>query len=92
MNETESYPATGDPRSPEERRFLCPECDTVKLPRQQDFDWANRQLPVGITREDVCIWTQDSDGTTESRVSEKDLCTEFDGWFAVVSYVQAARI
>ena len=55
-------PTTDDPRSPEERRFLCPECDTVKLPRQEDFDWANRQLPVGITREDVCIWTQDSDG------------------------------
>lgn len=54
--------AFDDPRSPEERRFLCPDCETVKLPRQQDFDWADRQLPAGITRQDVCIWTQDSDG------------------------------
>lgn len=55
-------PSFDDPRSPEERRFLCQDCETVKLPRQQDFDWADRQLPAGITRQDVCIWTQDSDG------------------------------
>ena len=55
-------PSFEDPRSPEERRFLCPDCETVKLPRQQDFDWADRQLPDGIARQDVCIWTQDSDG------------------------------
>lgn len=55
-------PSFDDPRSPEERRLLCPDCETVKVPRQQDFDWADKQLPAGITRQDVCIWTQDSDG------------------------------
>lgn len=46
-------PSFDDPRSPEERRFLCPDCETVKLPRQQDFDWADRQLPAGVTREEM---------------------------------------
>lgn len=55
-------PRFDDPRSPKERRFLCPDCETVKLPRQKDFDWADKQLPADITRQDVCIWTQDSDG------------------------------
>lgn len=55
-------PSLDDPRSPEERRFLCPDCETVPLPRQQDFEWADKQLPAGVTRQDVCIWTQDSDG------------------------------
>lgn len=27
-----------------------------------DMAWANKQLPTGVTRQDVCIWTQDSDG------------------------------
>lgn len=27
-----------------------------------DIAWANKQLPPGVTRQDVCIWTQDSDG------------------------------
>ena len=31
------------------------------------------------------------DGVKESRPSEKDLCTEFDSFFDVVSYVQEAR-
>lgn len=26
------------------------------------FDWANKHLPEGITRQDVCVWTQDGDG------------------------------
>ena len=27
-----------------------------------DMAWADKQLPPGVTRQDVCIWTQDSDG------------------------------
>ncbi len=27
-----------------------------------DMAWANKQLPPGVTRQDACIWTQDSDG------------------------------
>ena len=27
-----------------------------------DIAWADKQLPSGVTRQDVCIWTQDSDG------------------------------
>jgi len=27
-----------------------------------DLAWANTQLPAGVTRQDVCVWTQDSDG------------------------------
>lgn len=41
----------------------CPNCSEPKFPtRQVDFDWADKQLPAGITRQDICIWTQDSDG------------------------------
>ena len=31
------------------------------------------------------------DGTTETRLSDKDMVREFDSYFAVVSFVQAAR-
>ena len=31
------------------------------------------------------------DGTTESRHCKRDICTEFDGFFPVVGYVQAQR-
>ncbi len=31
------------------------------------------------------------DGTTETRMSDRDLCTEFDGFCSVVGYVQAQR-
>lgn len=27
-----------------------------------DIAWADKQLPSGVTRQDVCIWTQDSYG------------------------------
>ena len=27
-----------------------------------DMAWADKQLPPCVTRQDVCIWTQDSDG------------------------------
>ena len=41
----------------------CPYCSEPKFPTKQvDFEWANKQLPAGITRQDICIWTQDSDG------------------------------
>lgn len=55
-------PSVYDPRSPKERLYLCTDCFTVPSRRQLDFDWADKQLPTGITRQDVCIWTQDSDG------------------------------
>lgn len=27
-----------------------------------DYVWADKQLPSGVTRQDACVWTQDSDG------------------------------
>lgn len=39
--------------------------DTNMKP-EQDFDWANQQLPAGVKRQDVCIWSQDSDGPWSS--------------------------
>ena len=27
-----------------------------------DVKWADKNLPVGVTRQDVCVWMQDSDG------------------------------
>jgi len=27
-----------------------------------NMEWANKQLPQGVTRQDVCVWMQDSDG------------------------------